>query len=196
MGKNGPIEAQPAKPRKKKGRGCLISFLVIAVILLVGAALIFRVPQKIGLVKSPSEKLYIQPNDADKAALVLDSLHNSGLSAQGLEVYVMPVKNTDHNTAIIVLDASKGFNFSGGYGSDPVEELVRIAAKAQAQGINRTAVVYYDDSGKALVTITVKTEDMAAYAHGKLTDAELMERVDLGANNIVALTGALASQLK
>jgi hypothetical protein len=188
--------AKPEKVKGKKHHGCLISLLVAVVILGVAVIIVFHVPQKIGLVKSPAEKMYTQPNDPDKAALIVDNLAGSGLDMQGVEVYVMPVKGTDDNTAFIVLDASKGFNFNTSGSTDPVSDFIALAAQAQQQGINRAAVVYYDEQGKALMTLTVATADMTAYTQGKITDKQLMEKVDIHANNLIGLIGDFSSAFK
>jgi hypothetical protein len=171
--------AKPEKVKGKKRHGCLIALLVVVVILGVAAIIIFRVPQKIGLVKSPAEKMYIQPNDPDKAALIVDNLAGSGLDMEGVEVYVMP-----------------GFSFNTSGSTDPVSSFIALAAQAQQQGINRAAVVYYDAQGKALMTLTVATADMAAYTQGKITDKQLMEKVDITANDLIGLIGDFSSAFK
>ena len=153
-------------------------------------------PEKIGLVKSPAEKLYTQPNDAEKAAVVLDSLQEAGLNTQGVEVYVMPVAGTDHNTAFIVLDASKGFSFDNSGITDPIDDFIAVAAQAQLQGINRAAVTYYDENGKELLTLTLPTADVVAYSQGKITDRQLMEQVDISAGNLIGLINEFRTQLK
>jgi hypothetical protein len=192
---NAPAE-KTVKVKGKKRHGCLISLLVIVVILGIVAIVVFRVPQKIGLVKSPAEKMYTQPNDEGKAALVMNNLEQSGLKMQGVEVYIMPIAGTEHNTAIIVLDASRGFDFTNSSVSDPIQDFIAIAVQAQQQGINREAVVYYDEQGKALLTLTVATDDIVAYSKGKITDKQLMERVDISANNLVALVSEFTPESK
>ena len=196
MTNNNTSAEKPIKEKKKKGRGCLIALLVLVVIIGVGAIIVFRVPQKIGLVKSPAEKMYTQPNDPEKAAIVMQGLRDSGLNTRGVEVYVAPVAGTDHNTAFIVLDASQGFTFSNTNTADPVDDFINIAVKANQQGINRVAVVYCDEEGKSFATVTAATQDMAAYAQGKITDEQLMERVEIGANNVIGLVNELKSQFK
>ena len=196
MIKNPAPNTKPVKVKGKKSHGCLISFLVIVVIIAIAAIIIFDVPEKIGLVKSPAEKLYTQPNDTEKTALVIESLQNTGMNMQGVEVYVMPVTGTDHNTALIVLDASKGFNFNDSGITDPIDDFIAVAAEARQQGINRAAVIYYDEQGKALLTVTLPTDDVVAYSQGKLTDEQLMEQVDIGANDVMGLINEFRTQFK
>jgi hypothetical protein len=194
MTQNNTAIEKPAK-KVKKGRGCLIAFLVILVILGVAAIIVFRVPQKIGLVKTAAEKLYTAPNDTEKAALLVEDLQDYGIDMRGVEVYVMPVADTDHDTAFVVIDASKGFDFDSSGIRDPIAALVAIAADAQQQGINRAAVVYYDEEGKALLTVTVPTADVLAYSQGKMTKEKLMETVDVGANDLMAVVNAFRTEL-
>jgi hypothetical protein len=191
--KNG---TEPVKVKGKKRHGCLIALLVIVVIIGIAAIIVFRVPEKIGLVKSPAEKMYAQANDTEKAALMVAGLQKYGINIQGVEVYVMPVKDTDHNTAFIILDSSKGFNFNNSGIHDPIAALVSIAAQAQQQGINRAAVVYYDGQGKALVTVTATTADILAYSQGKITKEQLMKKVDIGANDLMGVLDAFRTGLK
>ncbi|OGN99890.1 MAG: hypothetical protein A2Y90_03605 [Chloroflexi bacterium RBG_13_52_12] len=186
----------PTKGKARKSRGCLIVLLIVVIILAVGAIIIFRVPEKIGLVKSPAEKLYTQPNDAEKAAIVMESFQAAGLNTQGVEVYVMPVAGTDHNTALIVLDASKGFSFNSSGITDPIDDFIAVAVQAQQQGINRAAVTYYDEKGKELLTVTVPTGDVVAYSQGGLTDRQLMENVDIGAGSLIGLINEFRTQFK
>ena len=191
--KNG---TEPGKAKGKKRHGCLISLLVIVVILGIAGIVLFRVPQKIGLVKSPAEKMYSQAADTEKAALVVAGLQQYGVKMNGVEVYVMPVKDTDHNTAFIILDSSKGFNFNNSGIHDPIAAFVSIALQAQQQGINRAAVVYYDEQGKALLTVTAATGDVVAYSQGKMTKEQLMKKVDIGANDPMGVINAFTTGLK
>jgi hypothetical protein len=187
------------KPPKKKKRwyspGKIILYLFVLIIV-VGAGLYFRVPQKIGLVKGPAEQLFTITPDREKAAVVMADLQAAGLNTQGVEVYVLPVSGTDDNVAMVVLDASKGFNFNSSGSADPVKDFLTVAAKAQQQGINRAAVAYYDEKGKPLATATLPTDAVLAYSQGKLTDRQLMEKVDVGTDNLWAFISMIREQLK
>jgi len=187
---------KPIKEKRKKGHGCLFTFLILLAIIVIAGIVVFRVPEKIGLAKTAAEKMYSQAADTDKAALVMDKLQDYGVNAKGVEVYVMPVKDTDHNTAFIVLDSSKGFNFNDSGIRNPIDAVVAIAAEAQQQGINRAAVVYYDTAGKALLTVTFPTADCVAYSQGKITEKQLMEKVDVGANDVMGAINSLKTALE
>ena len=182
---------------KKKGFpfGKIILLLFVLVIL-VGAALYFRIPQKIGLIKPAAERLFTMTPDSEKAAVIMDNLVAAGMNTNGVEVYVLPVADTDDNVAMVVLDASKGFDFNNYYSADPVKDFLTIISKAQQDGVNRAAVAYYDEQGRQLVAATVPTDTVVAYSQGKITDKELMAKVDVGTDDIWAFIGLIKDQLK
>ena len=184
------------KPRKRKSKAGIIILVIIVLILGAGAALYFRVPQKIGLIKSPAEQLFTVTPDEEKAAAVMENLKLAGLNTRGVEVYVLPVSGTDHNVAMIVLDASKGFDLKNYPGADPVKDFLAVVSKAQQQGINRAAVAFYDEAGKPLVTATISADAVVAYFQKKLTDRQLMEKVDIGAEDLPALIAQFQQQIK
>jgi hypothetical protein len=186
------------KPPKKKGGFSLgkIILLVFVLVILAGAALYFRIPQKIGLIKSPADQLFTMTPDSEKAAVVMENLTAAGLKTNGVEVYVLPVAGTDHNVTMVVLDASKGFDISNYGGTDPVKDFLTVVSKAQQEGINRAAVTYYDEQGRQLVAATVPTDAVLAYSQGKLTDSQLMEKVDVGTDDLWAFIGLIREQLQ
>jgi hypothetical protein len=186
------------KTLKKKNRFSIgnILLLIFALVILAGAALYFRIPQKIGLIKSPADQLFTMTPDSEKAAVIMENLTTAGLNTKGVEVYVLPVAGTDHNVAMVVLDASKGFDFSSYGGTDPVKDFLAVVSKAQQEGINRAAVTYYDEQGRQLVAATVPTDAVLAYSQGKLTDTQLMEKVDVGTDDLWAFIGLIREQLQ
>jgi hypothetical protein len=187
---------KPAKVKKRKKHVGLILLVIVVLVLAAIAGVAFRVPQKIGLVKSPAERLFTETPDGVKADAVMENLKATGLNTKGVEVYVLPVAGTEDNVAIVVLDASKGFSFSGAGSVDPVKAFMTVVAKAQQDGINRAAVAYYDESGKELATVTVPSDAVVAYSQKKLTDRQLMEKVDIGAGDLAALIKQVQAQLK
>jgi hypothetical protein len=195
MTKETDIQTKPPKKKRKFLVGKII-LLVIVLIIAAGAVLYFRIPQKIGLIKSPAEQLFTVTPDREKAAGVMEELKQAGLNTQGVAVYVLPVSGTDHNVAMIVLDASKGFDFNNYSSTDPVKDFLTVLSKAQQEGINRAAVVYYDEEGKQLVAATVPTDAAVAYSQGKLTDRQLMEKVNVGTEDLTGLIGEIQKQFK
>ncbi len=186
------------KPPRKKRKFLVgkIILLLFVLIIAAGAVLYFRVPQKIGLIKSPADKLFTITSDREKASAVMEDLKEAGLNTKGVEVYVLPVSGTDHNVAMVVLDASKGFDFNSYGGTDPVKDFLTVVSNARQAGINRAAVAYYDEEGKQLATATVPADAVAAYSQGKLTDRQLMEKVDVGTDDLWAFIGQIQEQLK
>ena len=182
------VDQSSPKPKRRMGRIIGLSILgLLVLIIALGAALYFRVPQKIGLVKSPAEQLLQGTLDKEKAAGVMQSLQSAGVNTKGVEVYVLPVAGTDREMAIVVLDASQGFNFTGSSGVDPVKEFIKAISEAQKLGIDRGAIQYRDETGKELLTVTVPTDAVVAYSQGRMTDQQLMSQVDAGAGDLPAL---------
>jgi hypothetical protein len=195
MTKETDTQTKPPK-KKRKHTAVKIILLIIVLIIAAGAILYFRVPQKIGLIKSPADRLFTVTPNREKADAIMADLKEAGLNTRGVEVYVLPVSGTDHNVAMVVLDVSKGFDFSNYSSSDPVKDFLTVLAQAQPEGINRAGVAYYDKEGKQLVAATLPTDAIAAYAEGKLTDRQLMEKMNVGTEDITGLIGEIQSQLK
>lgn len=195
MTKETDIQTKPPKKKREFLAGKII-LAIIVLIIAAGALLYFRVPQKIGLIKSPADKLFTITSDREKASAVMEDLKEAGLNTRGVEVYVLPVAGTDHNVAMVVLDASKGFDFNSYGGTDPVKDFLTVVSSARQAGINRAAVAYYDEEGKQLATATVPADAVAAYSQGKLTDRQLMEKVDVGTDDLWAFIGQIQEQLK
>ncbi len=186
-------QTKPKKSGFSLGKIILILFVLL---ILVAAALYFRIPQKIGLIKSPADQLFTMTPDSEKAAVIMDNLVAAGMSINGVEVYVLPVAGTDDNVAMVVLDASKGFDFNNYYSADPVKDFLMIISEAQQDGVNRAAVAYYDEQGRQLVAATVPTDAVMSYSQGTITDSQLMEKVDVGTDDIWAFIGLIKDQLK
>ena len=186
------------KPPRKKGKFLVgkIILLIFFLIIAAGAVLYFRIPQKIGLIKSPAEQLFTVTPDREKAAAVMEDLEQAGLNTRGVEVYVLPVSGTDHNVAMIVLDASKGFDFNNYSSADPVKDFLTALSQVPPEGINRAAVAYYDEEGRQLIAATLPADAIVAYSQGKLTDRQLMEKVNVGTDDLTAFIGQIQEQLK
>ena len=195
MSEENSIQTDPSD-RKKKSHVGLIILAVIVLALAAGTALVFRVPQNIGLVKSPADRLFSTTPDREKATTIMENLATAGLDAPGVEVYVLPVSDTDDTIAMIVLDASKGFTFNSTNSTDPIKDLLGVVSAAEQQGITRAAVVYYNEEGSPMATATVPTDAVVAYSQGKLSDRQLMERVDIGFSDLPAAIAQIQEQLK
>jgi hypothetical protein len=188
----------PEKPPKKKKKH-IASKIILSVIILViavGALMFFKVPQNIGLIKSPAEKMFATTPDRAKAAAIMTNLQQAGMNTTGVEVYVVPVAGTNDNVAFVVLDASKGFDIAKTKSADPVKDFLKVISSARADGVNRTAVAYFDETGKQLVTVTVPMDTAVAFTRGTITAEQLMEKVDIGANDALGLINQIKTQIK
>ncbi|MHB1319622.1 MAG: hypothetical protein ACYCYF_13485, partial [Anaerolineae bacterium] len=166
--------------KKKRPRGCLIGCgaALLILLLLCGwmAAVRWGVLEKLGLRESVAERVFAGPPDREAAAALTASLQAAGMNTQGVSVHVLPMTGYEGSAAIVVLDASKGFDldtwFGGGstggfdegtddaFDPDTLEEL----------GVTRLAFDYVDSSGKSIVTLTAATEDLAALREGEGED--------------------------
>jgi hypothetical protein len=126
----------------------------------------------------------------------MTNLQQAGLNTNGVEVYVVPVAGTNDNVAMVVLDASKGFDISKSKSSDPVKDFLKVMSAAQADGVNRTGVAYIDEEGKQLVTATVPMDAVAAYAKGTMTTEQLMKKVDVGTDDVMGFISEISKELK
>ena len=188
----------PEKPPKKKKKH-IVGWTILGVIVLVigvGALLFFKVPQKIGLVKSPAEKMFAGTPDRTAAAAIMTNLQQAGLNTKGVEVYVIPVNSTNNSVAFFVLDASQGFDISASKSADPVKDFMKVISAAQASGVNRAAVTYFNEEGKALLTATVPTADALAFTQNKITAKQLMAKVDIGTEDTAAFVNEVLKQIK
>jgi hypothetical protein len=190
--------AAPEKPPKKKKKHIVgkIILLVIVLVIGLGALLFFKVPQNIGLIKSPAEKMFATTPDREKAATIMTNLQQAGLNTTGVEVYVMPVAGTNDSVAFVVLDASLGFDISASKSVDPVKDFIKVISAAQASGVNRAAVTYFNEQGKALITATLPTADALAFSQNKITAQQLMKKVDVGTEDTAAFVNEVLKQIK
>jgi len=183
------------KPKRRIGRVVGLGVLGLFVVSIGAvAAMYFRVPQRLGIVDYPSERLSQGTPDRVKAAELVQSLQQTGLSTEGVEVYVLPFAGTDREVALVVLDASKGFSFDANLNTNMVKDFVTVVTHAQQLGVDRAAVQYRDENGKDLLSATVATDAVVAYAQGQITDQQLMEKVDIGLGDVPAAI-ALLQQL-
>jgi len=166
------------------GTGCLLAFVLLLLIGAAGAALYFRVPQRIGLIKPAAERLLSSTPDREAAAAIVDELALAGLDTQGMEIYVVPYQDGRGAVAYVVLDASQGFSFPQG-SSDPLLGFLLGLAQggaSQRYGLRRVAVEYKSFSGASLVTLTAPTQAIQDYADGKITRQALLKAIEGNAN--------------
>ena len=149
-------------------RGCLVgcSGVLLVMVLLCGwmAAMRWGVLEKLGLRESVAERVFAGPPDREAAAALMASLQAAGMNTQGVEVHVLPMAGQEGSAAIIVLDASKGFDLDTWFGDGGTGDATGAFDEATLQelGVTRLAFDYVDASGKSIVTLTAATEDLDA----------------------------------
>ena len=179
------ISDQPVtneKPKKRKGCffwGCTSTLGIIFVVALLLSIFVFKVPQRIGLVKPASERLLSQTLDIVTALQIKADFQKTGLNTTGVDMYVFPEKKSDKSVLLTVLDASKGFYFSNSNTTDAITDYLAKLASASANfSINRVAFEYLNSEGKPLVDITAPTDMILGYSQGKITRSEFLKAID------------------
>jgi len=171
------------KTKKRKGCffwGCLSTLGIIVVAALVLSIFVFKVPLKIGLVKPAAERLLSQTPDREAALNVKADFKAAGLNTTGVDVYVIPEKNSSKNVLLTVLDTSKGFYFSKSTGTaDTVTDyLFKLASVSANYSIDRVAFSYLDSDGKSLVDLTAPTDVVLKYSRGQISREEFLKAID------------------
>lgn len=169
--------------------GCLgFGALVVVAIPLLWLALVqWRLPERAGLVKPVEQRLLGGAANPAAAEDLRSEMAAAGMSTQGLQVAVVPVKGRDYNLAIAVLDASQGFSFSGG--GDTLLESFKVLAlspSAEQHQIGRVALHYIDDQGNQLLGLTAPTTAIRSYADGQLDEQAFLQAIE-GEVNFQAL---------
>jgi hypothetical protein len=147
-------------------------------------------------VKSPAEKMFSGTPDRAAAATIMTNLQQAGLNTKGVEVYVVPVTGTNDSVAFVVLDASLGFDINASKSVDPVKDFIKVISATQASSVNRAAVMYFNEEGQALLTVTVTTADALAFSQNKITAQQLMAKVDVGTENTAEFIDEIIKQIK
>lgn len=186
-GQGAPIAIQK-RGRGCLGWGCLIILSFLAIILVVGgvyAGLYFQVPERLGLVQSPAERLLSGPPNREAATAIKADVAKQGINTTGMDLYVLPIAGTDGSLVVATLDASKGFQFKSANGSEPIlDYMTRLTTSGPAKTakVQRVVIDYRDKTGSTLMTMTAPTEAISGYAQGTLTRKEFMKQIDGTAN--------------
>lgn len=168
--------------------GCWAGLGLLTVIVLLmgaGAALFFRVPERLGIRKSAAERLLAQTPDREAATAILADLKKAGVDIMGVDLYILPYKEKEGSIAYAVLDASQGFDFRGVKQDDPVADYLTKLATGEASekyGIERVALEYRGQSGASLLTITASTDTLVGFANGTVSKEQFLQGVDAGGN--------------
>ena len=171
------------KPKKRKGCffwGCLTTLGIIVILAIVLSITVFKVPQKIGLVKPAYVRLLSQTPDRETAVTLKAELQKTGISMTGVDIYVIPEKNsTGKSVMLAVLDSSKGFYFSNSGLKDPISDyLIQLAETTSSFGVERVAFSYLDSKGEPVVNVTAPTDIILKYAQGKISKTDFLKAID------------------
>jgi hypothetical protein len=171
------------QPRRRRGWLIGCGGVLLVLLLLCGwmAAVRWGVLERLGLRESVAERVFAGPPDREASAALMASLQRSGMNTQGVEVHVLPMAGYEGSAAILVLDASKGFNLDTwfGAGSDGAGDAFNEATLKEL-GVTRLAFDYVDARGESIVTLSAATEDLDALGD-EVADAESAQRALLRA---------------
>jgi len=162
-------------------KGCLITLLVIVVILIILAIFLFNLPQKIGIVASPGEQLISQTPDRETAAALTADMAKTGINTSGIDIYVMPKKNSDKSVMVAILDTSKGFSFNNLGVNGSIDSALAMLAKLDESGkygIEQIVLDYRESADKSLVSITAPTATILKYSKGTMSREDFMQAIE------------------
>jgi hypothetical protein len=184
---------QPEKIKKpKKRRGCLTALGIFVLVLLIAGIFFFNVPQKIGLVASPGERLLSQTPDREAAASLKAELTKAGINTQGISLYLFPEKTSDQNVLLAVLDSSQGFYFNNYGNQDAISGYLKQLADLDKSGtyhIERIVLDYKDGDGESLVGLTAPVTAIRKFSQGTMSRQDFMEAIE-GQVNVSKLAEA------
>lgn len=174
--------------RNNLGCGCQVmsaALLFVLLLAVVGGTFYIRLPHRLGWIKPAAERVLVQVPDRDAAADLEAELGADGVVTQGMSMVVMPMQEGERSAALVLLDATDGFEFSGALEGDPyIDMLKRIAISdaAAAHDIERVAIEYVDEQGRSLISLTTTTQEARQFANGEIDEESfikaIMGRVD------------------
>jgi hypothetical protein len=146
--------------------------------------------EKLGLRQPASERVFAPPPDREAASALMGALQQAGMSTQGVDFYVLPMAAENSSAAILMLDASQGFDPERLFSDEgDWSALERVLKGDTLQGLNvtRLAIDYVDQQGKSIVTLTASTEALRQFSQGEIDEKEFMREV-MGRIDIAGLT--------
>jgi hypothetical protein len=170
-------EGQSGKARK----GCLITLGVIVIILLIISIFLFNLPQRLGIIASPGERMVSQTPDRIAATALKAELTRAGFNTQGIDLYVMPLRNSDGSILLASLDSSKGFNFSNISGQDAITDYLKRLADLDKSGtyhIEQVVIDYKGDDGESMVSATAPVNAIRKFSQGTMSRQDFMQAIE------------------
>lgn len=184
-------------PKKKRGtcRRCLkwlgILLLVFLVLAGIAAALVFHVPQRLGLLPNAAKRNLTYTPDRSAGEEMLKEAQTRGMNTTGARIYVQPYKDGDGTVATAILDSRDGFAFTRTGEKNPVPMVfAQIAGtqKAADLGVKYITVVFVSAKGEDLMNLSASQADAMAYANGSLTEEQFAAKLN-GEWNLPAMMG-------
>ena len=180
--------------RQSRGRrggccGCMSTLLLLLLLVVAaGAALYFKVPQKLGLIQSATAAQLSKTPDRGAAAALLQDLAAHGVDTAGMDLWVLPYLDGSGVAAYAVLDGAEGFSFPQSASDPVIGFMTELASGALAQeyGVKRVAIEYRMGEEAALIKLTASTQNLQGFALGKITRKQLLKAVE-GEANLAAL---------
>ena len=157
--------------------GCLIIFLVIALILTAWVVVVHSgLLETLGLRQPAAERLFAPPPDREAADAMMDMLQQGGMDMQGVSIHVLPMAGRDGSVALLTLDASQGLDLEQMFGGDGGGMGdVFDPETLQELNVTRLAFDYVDDRGNSIVTLTVPTETLQS--NEEMTEKDFLQAV-------------------
>ena len=172
--------------------------LAILAVLIIAAIPIFNLPQRFGLAKSPAEKLLEPRLNESIARTMKQELAAAGVNTQGMEIYVIPYKDSNENLAVVVLDSSQGFDINNFSQEDAITEYLEMLARLDEEGgynVKRVAVDYKNENGKSLLKLTAPTDTINSYSDGSISRQQFLSELE-GEVNFVEVAKLLSEELR
>ncbi len=162
-------------------RGCLWFLFALLLIGGIFAGLLFRIPQKLGIVPSAAERVFSQTPDREGAKTMLAEAKTAGLNTQGIVLYVFPIGDGSESVAVATLDARQGFTFGETGEADPIANvMIKLMSGPSVRelGVRRLGISYISPEGSTYMSFTASSEVIASMAAGRMTLAQFMDAVD------------------
>lgn len=184
---NLPEQNAPAPTKKKRGlfrtlfRWVFRLVLLLIVLLLIAGALVYRLPQKWGLVSSVAERQFAPVPDRAGAAELLEEAKAKGLNTQGVSIYVLPYKDYASSVAVVNLDAAAGFQFAGGSSLGAVgNTFVQVGGGQKAKDLNiqHVTLIYTSQKGEDIMSFAAPREQILAFANKQLTQDQFIASIE------------------
>jgi hypothetical protein len=173
--------------------GCLGGILLL-LLALWAALLPLHGLERLGLRRSPSERLLSGPPDREAALELRDALTMAGINTQGISIYVLPVNGTDHTMAVAVLDPSEGFRTDADAGEDVLAGYLEALTGGDVAGyynIERVVLSIRDAYGDPSLTVTAPTEAIQKFATGGITREDFLQEAFMQADWLTLISEVL-----